>query len=228
MATPDPTRSTPGYAPITLIRMGRATEEARDPREQHRSVGEGERHVVDESRTPEMDAADDASAMAAIADRAGVTRRTLYLHFSSRADLFLALHAHVDERLDLAASVRRVRDAPDAVTALSAFAGHLAGFHPKILPIDLALTRAATTDPDVAALVDQGARVLLEECRRVARRLEDEGRLALPWSVDTAADLMWNFMFADGLQRFTVDRGWSTDQYRELLTVLLHRTLVSD
>lgn len=175
-----------------------------------------------------VERASDEVTMAAVAERAGVTRRALYLHFSSRADLLLALHAHVDERLDLEASVRRIESAPDAVSALVAFVDHLAEFHPKILPIDLALTRAKATDPDVAALVDQGAQVWLAACRSITQRLADEGRLAPPWTVDTAADVMWNFMFPEGLQRLTVDRRWSADQYRERLTLLLHRTLVSD
>lgn len=165
--------------------------------------------------------------MALVADRAGVTRRALYLHFASRADLLLALHAHVDERLDLAASIRPIRDAPDAVTALEEFARHLARFHPLIRRIDEALLRAAAEDPDVALLVDQGTRLWLDGCRELAQALADEGRLAEPWTVDTGADLLWSYMFPETLGRLTEDRGWTTERYGELLATLLHRTLVT-
>jgi AcrR family transcriptional regulator len=167
------------------------------------------------------------ATMGAIAERAGVSRRALYLHFASRADLLLALHEHVDEQLDLAGSIRPVRQASDAVAALEAFAVHLATYHPRIRSVDLALLGARTDDPDVAALVDRGVERWHEACRRIAQRLADERLLAEPWTVETAADLLWSLMFPETLERLTVDRGWSPDRYGELLGVLLRRTLVA-
>jgi AcrR family transcriptional regulator len=167
------------------------------------------------------------ATMAAVAERAGVSRRALYLHFASRAELLLALHEHVDERLDLASSTQRVHDAPDAIAALEEFAAHLARYHPGIRSVDLALLRAQHDDPDVSALVEQGLQQWHEACVGITRRLADEGRLAEPWTVDTAADLLWTFMFPETLERLTLGRGWPIDRYRELLTALLRRTLVT-
>lgn len=170
----------------------------------------------------------DHVTMAAVAERAGVSRRAIYLHFGSRAELLLALHAHVDERLDLEASVRRVTGAADAVAALDAFVEHLTEFHPKIQRVDLALLRAGDEDPDVAGLVAQGLETWLEFCRSITRRLAEEHRLAEPWTVDTAADLLWHFMFPDVLERFTGNRRWPIERYREHLSVILRRTLVAE
>lgn len=167
------------------------------------------------------------ATMGAIAERAGVSRRALYLHFASRGELLLALHEHVDVELDLAASIDPVLAAPDAVTALEEFAAHLARYHPKILAIDLAVSRVRDDDPDVAVLVERGMQVWHESCRSLAQRLADEGRLAEPWTVDAAADLIWSFMFPETLGRLTVERGWSTERYGELLAVVLRRTLVA-
>ena len=167
------------------------------------------------------------TTMAAVAERAGVSRRALYLHFGSRTDLLLALHDHVDERLDLAASLQPVFDAPGAVEALEAFVAHLAEYHPKIASIDLAILRVKDDDPDLAVLLEEGKQRWHEACWGIVQRLADEGRLAEPWTVETAADLLWTFMFPETLERLTVDRGWSNDRYRELLTVLLRRTLVA-
>jgi AcrR family transcriptional regulator len=169
----------------------------------------------------------EATTMAAVAQAAGVTRRAVYLHFSSRAELLLALHAHVDEALDLHASLQPVRDAPDSVARLEAFAAHLARFHPRIRTVDLALLRAREADPDVDLLVDQGLRGWHAGCLEVAQGLADEGRLADPWTPGTAADLLWSFMFPETLERLTVARGWPAERYGELLAVLLRRTLVS-
>jgi AcrR family transcriptional regulator len=167
------------------------------------------------------------TTIAAVADRAGVSRRAVYLHFRSRAELLLALHAHVDEQLDLPASVRPVSEAPDAVTMLEEFIAHLASYHPRIMHVDLALLRVGNDDPDVAELLRQGKERWHEVCRRIAQRLADEGRLAEPWTVEEAADLLWNLMFPDGLERLTIERGWQFDRYRELLTALVRRTLVT-
>ena len=168
-----------------------------------------------------------AVTMAAVADRAGVSRRGLYLHFPSRAELLLAVHAHIDERLDLASSIRPILEASDSVTALEEFVAHLARYHPKIGRIDTALL-ASTDDPEVAELVERGAGQWQEGCRTIARRLADEHRLAAPWTVDTAADLLWSFMFPETLERLTRQRRWSLRRYTEHLTVLLRRALVTD
>jgi AcrR family transcriptional regulator len=168
----------------------------------------------------------EATTMASVARHAGVTRRAVYLHFSSRAELLLALRAHVDEILDLDSSLLPVRKAPDAVSRLEAFVAHMARFHPKILTIDLALLRAKDTDPDVAQLVSRGLDGWLDGCRQLTQELTDEGRLAEPWTPDTAADLLWTFMFPETLERLTITRGWPPERYGELLTVLLRRTLV--
>jgi AcrR family transcriptional regulator len=167
------------------------------------------------------------TTMGEVAARAGVSRRALYLHFASRAELLLALHEHIDVELDLEASLRPIREAPDAAAGLDAFVAHLARYHPRILPIDLALLRAAETDRDVAEVIARGERQWLDGCRGVAQRLADEGRLADPWTVDTAADLLWTCMFPEALERLTVGRGWSTELFGELLGVMLRRTLLT-
>lgn len=173
-----------------------------------------------EERGPEHTTIED------IADEAGIQRRSVYLHFASRADLLTALLAHMDAALDVASSTRSVRDAPDAVTALDEWAGHLARYHPRILPVARAVDRARRTDPDAAALWDRAMRGWYAACRDLAARLADEGRLATPWTVDSASDLLWALMSVDLLEDLTHDRGWSQAQYRERLATLLRRTLV--
>lgn len=169
----------------------------------------------------------EGTTMTAVAERAGITRRALYLHFRSRAELLGALHAHVDERLDLAGSTGAIARAPDAVAALREFAEHLARFHSRIARVDAALLRAADADPEAARLVGDGAAMWHEACHALAGRLLREGVLADPWTTETAADLLWSFMFPETLTRLTEQRGWSQDRYAHLLGVILVRTLVT-
>ncbi len=69
----------------------------------------------------------EALTMSAVADRAGVTRRAVYMHFTARAELVGALFDHVAAVEGLAESLRGVWEAPDAVSALDQWAaGELA------------------------------------------------------------------------------------------------------
>src|SRR5262249_61815282 len=93
----------------------------------------------------------DARTMAAAAERAGISRRAAYLHFTTRAELVTALFSRLGETEDIAASLQRVWDSPDAVSALGEWARHLARVHPRILPVMLAAERARNSDPEAAA-----------------------------------------------------------------------------
>jgi len=166
--------------------------------------------------------------MAAVAARAGVSRRAVYLHFSSRAELLTAVFSYLGEREDIAGSLRRVWEAPDAVAALEEWAWHLARVHPRILAVARAADRVRRSDPDAAAFWDRSMGNWQAGCRRLVAWLEREGRLAPPWTVDTAADMLWALMSFDVLEGLLVDRHWSPERYAEHLAVLFRSTFVRD
>ncbi len=164
-------------------------------------------------------------SMAEVARRAGVTRRAIYLHFASRGELLLALFDHINETLDLAASNRPIFEAPDALAALDAAAAHVARFHARILPLARAIDQARRSDPDAEAFWQRAMQDWYAGCRMLASGLAAEGRLAEPWTVGTAADLLWALMSVELLEDLTVDRGWSQELYAERLALLARRTL---
>src|SRR5689334_11404124 len=90
----------------------------------------------------------DAVSMAAVADRADVTRRSVYLHFASRAELLGALFDHVAEVAGLEASLARVFATEDPDAVLSQWARHLATYARALVPFDRALH---TSDPTARA-----------------------------------------------------------------------------
>lgn len=168
-----------------------------------------------------------ALTMAAVADRAGVTRRAVYLHFETRAQLVSVLLDHLCAVEDLAGSVARVWAAPDATHALTAWAAHLSDFHRRILPVDLAVAQAADTDPDTARYRDQVAANQQSACRQLAEWLAAEQRLAAPWTTQAAAELLWALMSPELLSRLLGGDRWSPTEYAERIAVLLRRTLTS-
>lgn len=169
-----------------------------------------------------------ATTMAAVAERAGVTRRAVYLHFATKADLLAALFDYVSERELLAASLQRVWRAPGPVAALGEWARHLARFHPRIMDVDLAAECERYSDRDAAAhratvIADQRA-----ACRRLVDWLHEEGLLAPSWTPATATDMLWALMSSALLRALLVDCGWSTRSYARQLAALLVRTFAQD
>src|SRR5258706_16356809 len=64
-------------------------------------------------------------SMARIADKAGVSRRAVYLHFASRTDLMTGLFDHVSRAEGLDVSVSAVWAAQDSEAALTEWANHI-------------------------------------------------------------------------------------------------------
>jgi AcrR family transcriptional regulator len=165
--------------------------------------------------------------MAALAERAGVSRRAVYLHFASRTALVGAVFAFVAETEGLEASLRRVREAPDAVTALDEWARHEATYHGRILGVARTLEHVGWADPDAARWRREIAEHQFVDCRALAARLDREQCLAPGWTIDTAADMLWALISTEPLEKLLVDRQWSPQQYAERYAQLLSSAFVA-
>jgi AcrR family transcriptional regulator len=170
----------------------------------------------------------EALTMAAVAKRAGVTRRAVYLHFSSLAELLAALFEYVNEAERLAESLAPVWAAPDAVTALHEWAAHTARFAPRIMAVARAADRVHRDDPDAARHRTRAMRGRHGACHRLMTRLAGEGRLAGGWTVDEAADMLMALSSLDVVETLLIDRRWSRHRFVEHFTALLHATFVAD
>lgn len=167
-----------------------------------------------------------ALTMGAVAARAAISRRGVYMHFDSAAALVAELFDHIAETEDLAGSVAKVWQAPDAVAGLDAWIGHLVDYHPRVMAVDRALQRVEGGDPAAAAHRARVNAAQRANCDRVARWLADEGRLADGWSVATASDLLYGFISSEMFQRWMRDCGWSTTELRDRLALVLRSALV--
>jgi AcrR family transcriptional regulator len=168
-----------------------------------------------------------ALTMASVAEHAGVTRRAVYLHYATRTELITALYEYVNETEELAASLASVWQAPDAVTALDEWAHHLARCHTQLIPFGRAFQRFRGADPDAEHYWDLVMRQWRGSCRRLAEWLAAETRLAAPWTVATAADMLWALMSFDVLEALVVDRRWSRKRLARRLSALYRSTFVT-
>jgi AcrR family transcriptional regulator len=164
----------------------------------------------------------EATTMSAVGRTADVSRRGVYLHFSSRSDLLVALAGHVDGKLGLEASLADVKAAPDAVTMLDETVRHLVDYHSAALPLLEALQRAPESDEDAALLWT----MTLQNWRRgwgeLAVALQAEGVLADRWTVSAATDALVALVvgFMSSWRQLVDESGWSRDEvhvfYRDL------------
>jgi AcrR family transcriptional regulator len=169
----------------------------------------------------------EALTMGAVAERAGVTRRSVYLHFPSRADLVGALFDHVANAERLEASLAPVWAAPDAGSALEEWARHVARYHTRLLAVDRAVERVHRSDADAAAHRARVHQAKLAHCRRLAGRVAAEGRLAEPWTIRTAADALFALTTSDVVEGLILERGWSRTRFAERFGLVLTSTLLA-
>ncbi|NEE00905.1 TetR/AcrR family transcriptional regulator [Phytoactinopolyspora halotolerans] len=169
-----------------------------------------------------------ALSMAAVAERAGVTRRAVYLHFTSRSDLVSALFPYIAQQEGLAESTNRVWAAADSVEALREWVRHLARYHPKLMAVDRAIEQVRADDADARRHRDTVNEAQLGNCRRLAEWLHRENRLAHPWTVEEAADVLFGLICTELFGRWLETREWSTGDLDRNLWAICRAVLVRD
>ncbi|TDD84418.1 TetR/AcrR family transcriptional regulator [Actinomadura rubrisoli] len=202
--------------------MSRSIEEPRNARSRRSRAAllRAARELVEEQGMA-------ATTMAAVAARAGVSRRAVYLHFSSRADLISELFGYVNEVEDLEGRFAPVGDAPDAVGALEVFAHRHAEVMSRILAVSRAVEREAGSDPDAARHWETALFWRQETNRALMIRLHDEGVLAPGWTVDTATDMLLALISNGVTETLLLNREWDTTKIGEHMALLLHSTFVA-
>jgi AcrR family transcriptional regulator len=169
----------------------------------------------------------EALTIAAVAERASVTRRSVYLHFGTRSELVAALFDWVAETEGLHASLSKVWEAPDAASALDEWAAHLARYHPRLLAVDRAVQQVWRHDPDAHAHRDRVNAEKLANCRRLADLLEQDGHLAPGWTTQTARDMLFALISSDMIEALLSDRRWSRRRLASHLSRLYRSTFLT-
>ena len=141
--------------------------------------------------------------MGLVADRAGLSRQAVYLHFADRGALLTAL---LDQ-----ASPGKPPAAASARAATAALVAALARDYPRLHPI----ARLMADEPAWQAREEDR----LAECRALAERFRAEGALAPHLSVEAAGDLLWS-LTSLAVWSDLAARGWSADRYRSHVTFL--------
>lgn len=162
-----------------------------------------------------------------IADAAGVSRQTLYLHFGSRTGLLMAMVQHIDGQGTLPPLVEQVFDAPTALEALDAVATLHAEYHPAIYPIAKAFLGSRYEDEEMRSAWDERMDSRRNLYHQVVQWLDRDGLLTSHWDIETATDVLWSVTSWQVWEQLVLERGWSKEKYLRHLRTVLRRTLVS-
>jgi AcrR family transcriptional regulator len=166
--------------------------------------------------------------VADVADRAGVSRQAVYLHFRDRGRLFVALGDHIDVSLGRDRLREHVFGAPSGVESLRRWVQTMSWYHAKIDRVTRILEEGAETDAALAAVLKDRMAGRRNHVRRIAGRLADEGLLREGWTPSAAADLIYTVTLPGGWRILTRTLGWSEDRYATGVTQLLERSLLAD
>ena len=168
-----------------------------------------------------------AIRMADIAKRAGISRQALYLHFSTRTDLLIAAMRFNDDNLEVDARLTGFRGASGGEGKLTEFVRFWAGHVQLIYPMARALLALRDGDADARAAWDERMAAMRDGCARAIRLLAEEGRLAEPWTEETATDAFAALLSIQNWDFLVRERGWSVTEYAKRIGAQARRSFVA-
>jgi AcrR family transcriptional regulator len=151
-----------------------------------------------------------------IAEKAGVSRRTIYDQFGSKRGVLEGIVNRMAEE-GLPELLTAISQSKDPVEALQKAMPLSVAFTDRNVKIVLVFYAQAINDPDFRAVWEYAQQNRWNNLRRIVEWLDREGRLAEGWTLDHATDwLHWltSYQLHDEL---VVKRGWSHEEMAKML-----------
>jgi AcrR family transcriptional regulator len=173
-----------------------------------------------------------ATTIDAVADAAGVSRKTVFTAVGGKLDLLrLALDWAVagdDQAVALSdrAAIRRMLEEHEPRAVLTGFAALFVAIGTRVGPLYGALEVAAGMEPGARDLVEKSQRSRLDDARKVVRRLRDLDALSTHITSKEAVDLVWLAMDPALFDRLVRVRRWTRSRFEEWLADSLCRQLL--
>lgn len=165
--------------------------------------------------------------LADVAERTGVSRQAVYLHFGNRAALLVALVDHIDTSLGADDLRAKVFGAPSGEESLHRWVEIMSWYQARIDAATLALEGGRHHDEAMAAAWRDRMERRRGMLRAIVDRIAGEGRLAEGWTQETAAQLAYVTTQPGPWRELTRELGWSSEEYAERVWRLLERALIT-
>jgi AcrR family transcriptional regulator len=166
-------------------------------------------------------------SMQDIANQAGVSRQSVYLHFKTRGGLLLALVKHADDRFNIYEDYLETMQINDPRKRLGTWLHVWFSFVVKIRPVATDLIRLRKTDPDAESAWTDRMTDLREWEHKLIISLADNNALHENWTIDDASDYLWA---SSSMQIFDIlagDRSWSETKTANILRQSICNTLLA-
>lgn len=164
--------------------------------------------------------------MSDIAERAGVSRQAVYLHFETRLDLLVATTLYLDEVKGIDERLAASRAAPDGRSRLTAFIDAWGNYIPEIYGVAKALMTLEATDTAAAEAWKGRMQAVRHGCAAAIHALDRDGQLSAAYTVEQATDMLWVLLSVRSWEQFTRDSGWSQADYIDHMQTLARATFV--
>lgn len=153
--------------------------------------------------------------MVDVAKAAGVTRQTVYDHFSNRSDMLVAAILHFGEKLDIDARLAPSRAAPSGRDRLTAYTKAMLEFFPAIYPLKHSLTHMGANDAEAMAAWNNRMDAMKQGCAAAIKALKADGDLAQGLTEAQATDLYFILLNMDGWAHCVLDNGWTDAEFAD-------------
>lgn len=166
--------------------------------------------------------------MTDIARQAGISRQALYLHFSTRAELLVAVTRYIDEVKDIDARLAPSRAAATGIERLDAYIEAWGNYIPEIYGVAKALLAIQDTDAAAALAWRNRMQAMRQGCEAAVSALARDGLLASEYTPERATDILWTLLSVRNWEQLTIDCAWSQQTYITATQRLARRILLTD
>lgn len=161
-----------------------------------------------------------------VADRAGVSRQAVYLHFGDRTGLLVALVQHMDTTMALGESLAHLFKAETGAEVIARTMALHDRFSAAIDPVALILEAAQYDDEALGAAWRDRMRFRRQVHHKIVQRIAELGELAQEWPDEAAADLLYALTLPGPWRELTRELGWTQSQYVEVMSRLFGKALL--
>lgn len=166
-------------------------------------------------------------SMTQIASASGVSRQAIYLHFKSRADLFIATTRYVDEIKGLDQRLEKVLKCCDGTLMLDTFVDVWCNYIPEVYAVSKALMTSKESDEAAAAAWTEIMGCLHDICLEIIQRLAQENKLNAKWDVSRAADILYAVISIPNWEVLTIECDWKNEEYIINIKNLINNCLLN-
>jgi AcrR family transcriptional regulator len=192
--------------------------------------------AVDETRRRIIEAACELLSQAGypdvsldqIADRAGISRQTIYVQFGSKRGVLQAVAEHIERASYGKGMVEGARDSTDAAHDLRYAPHYQMEFFSLNAPLLRTFYAQAASDPDFQAVWEDRLNERRRAIHILVEMLARAGRLSEAWSVDDATDWIWSLTDFQRYNELALQRGWPPEKLALKLQESIEALLLLD